>query len=391
MTEHSNDSGDSDGSHVPGFATLAIHAGQDPDPTTGAVVTPIHLASTFAQEAVGKHAGFEYSRTGNPTRASLEATLAALEKARFGFCFASGMAAEDALLRGLHRGDHLIIPNDAYGGTYRLVDKVLQPDGISYTSVDLSDLAALEGAWREETRLVWVETPTNPMLNIVDIESVAEFAHSKGGICIVDNTFATPYLQSPLVLGADAVVHSSTKYLGGHSDVVGGFVGTNDPELAGDLGFIQNATGAVPSPFDCYLIQRGVKTLAIRMDRQCESAAAIAEFLASHSAVDRVLYPGLESHPGHQVARRQMADFGAMISFTLKGGEEAALDVAAKTELFTLAESLGAVESLIEHPGRMTHASTALSPLEVDPALLRLSIGLETLDDLLRDLERALG
>jgi len=374
-----------------GFETLAIHAGQDPDPTTGAVVTPIHLSSTFAQEAVGKHAGFEYSRTGNPTRSSLEATLAALEGARHGFCFASGMAAEDALLRRLKRGDHLIIPNDAYGGTYRLVDKILQPTGISYTPVDLSDPGALASAWEPSTRLVWVETPTNPMLRIVDIEQIAAYARANGATCIVDNTFATPYLQQPLALGADAVVHSSTKYLGGHSDVVGGFVATNDGQLATDLAFIENATGAVPSPFDCYLVQRGAKTLAVRLDRQCESASVIARFLESHRAVDRVLYPGLESHPGHDVAARQMRAFGAMVSFTLAGGEEAALAVASSMEVFTLAESLGAVESLVEHPARMTHASTADSPLSVDPALLRLSIGLETLSDLLWDLERALG
>jgi cystathionine gamma-synthase len=381
------------GSEEPGlgFETLAIHAGQSPDPQTGAVVTPIHLASTFAQDAVGKHAGFEYARTGNPTRASLETTLAALEGARHGFCFASGMAAEDALLRPLRAGDHIVIPNDAYGGTYRLVKRLLEPIGIRSTPADLSDLDALSEVWEGETRLVWVETPTNPMLRIVDIAAVAEFAHENRARCYVDNTFATPYLQQPLSLGADAVVHSSTKYLGGHSDVVGGFVGTNQDSIAEDLGFVQNSAGAVPSPFDCYLLQRGIKTLPVRMDRQCESATLIAEYLATHPAVATVRYPGFDSHPGHKVAAKQMRAFGAMVSFTLAGGEPAALEVASKTEICTLAESLGAVESLIEHPGRMTHLSVAGSPLSVDPALLRLSVGLETVGDLIADLDRALG
>jgi cystathionine gamma-synthase len=374
-----------------GFETLALHAGQDPDPQTGAVVTPIHLASTFAQDAVGKHAGFEYARTGNPTRASLESTLAALEGAEHGFCFASGMAAEDALLRRLRPGDHLVIPDDAYGGTYRLVKQVLEPMGIGFTPADLGDIDALSAVWEESTRLVWIETPTNPMLGIVDIAQVAEFAHENRALCVVDNTFATPYLQQPLSLGADAVVHSSTKYLGGHSDVVGGFAATNDNDLAADLGFIQNAVGAVPGPFDCYLVQRGVKTLAVRMDRQCSSAMAIAEFLSGQPAVASVRYPGFDSHPGHKVAARQMRAFGAMVSFTLRGGEPAALEVASRTEIFTLAESLGAVESLIEHPGRMTHLSVTGSPLSVDPALIRLSVGLEALDDLLWDLEEALS
>jgi cystathionine gamma-synthase len=373
-----------------GFETLAIHAGQEPDPLTGAVVTPIHLSTTFAQSAVGEHSGFEYSRTGNPTRASFESTLAALEGAAHGFAFASGMAAEDALLRRLRPGDHLVIPNDAYGGTYRLVDKVLAPMGITYTPVDLTDPCALASAWQVATRLVWVETPSNPLLHIVDIAKVASFAAERGGLCIVDNTFATPYLQQPLALGADAVVHSSTKYLGGHSDVVGGFIATNNDELAVDLAFIQNASGAVPSPFDCYLTQRGLKTLAVRLDRQCASAAAVADHLVAHSAVSAVRYPGLASHPGHDIASRQMRAYGAMVSFTLQGGEAAALEAARKMEVFTLAESLGAVESLVEHPARMTHASVAGSELSVDPALLRLSIGLETLDDLLWDLDRAL-
>lgn len=375
----------------PGFETLAIHAGQEPDPTTGAVVTPIHLSSTFAQEAVGKHAGFEYSRTGNPTRASLEKTLAVLEGAAHGFAFASGMAAEDALLRRLRPGDHLVIPDDAYGGTFRLVDKLLAPWGIAYTPARLSDLATVEAAWTPATRLVWVETPSNPMLTIVDIDGVASLAHDRGGVCVVDNTFATPYLQQPLALGADAVVHSSTKYLGGHSDVVGGFVATNDDAIATDLAFIQNSAGAVPSPFDCYLVQRGLKTLAVRLDRQCASAAAVAGFLSTHPAVETVMYPGLACDPGHDVASRQMRHYGAMVSFIVRGGEEAALDAVGRLSLFTLAESLGAVESLAEHPARMTHLSVAGSDLSVDPALLRLSVGLEAVDDLVDDLARALS
>jgi cystathionine gamma-synthase len=375
---------------TPGFETLAIHAGQSPDEQTGAVVTPIHLSSTFAQRAVAEHKGFEYARTGNPTRASLETTLSVLEGATHGFCFASGMAAEDALLRRLVEGDHLIIPNDAYGGTFRLVDKVLGPTGISYSAANLADPGALESAWQPGTRLVWIETPSNPMLHIVDIERVASFAHDREALCVVDNTFATPYLQQPLSLGADAVVHSSTKYLGGHSDVVGGFVATSDDELATYLAFMQNATGGVPSPFDCYLVQRGIKTLAVRLDRQCANAAAVAGHLAAHDAVGRVFYPGLESHGGHEVASRQMRAYGAMVSFTMRAGEDAALEAAASMEVFTLAESLGAVESLVEHPARMTHASVADSELSVDPALLRLSVGLESLSDLLWDLDRAL-
>jgi cystathionine gamma-synthase len=374
-----------------GFETRAIHAGQPPDAETGAVVPPIHLASTFAQEAVGEHRGFEYARTGNPTRATLEAALASLESASHGVAFSSGMAAADALLRRVRPGEHVVIPNDAYGGTYRLVAKVLQPAGVDFTPVDLTDAGAVAEAWRPETRLVWVESPSNPLLGIADIAAIAGIAHERGGRCIVDNTFATPYLQQPLALGADAAVHSSTKYLGGHSDVVGGFVATNDEELAADLRFLQNAVGAVPSPFDCYLVLRGVRTLAVRLDRQCENARAVVELLAGHPAVARVHYPGLPDHPGHELAARQMRDFGAMVSFVLRDGEQAALDVVARTRVFTLAESLGAVESLIEHPARMTHASVADSPLAVDPGLVRLSVGIETLDDLLADLKQALG
>ena len=373
------------------FATRAIHAGQDPDPLTGAVVTPIHLASTYAQEAVGVHKGFDYSRTRNPTRVSLETTIASLEGAAHGVAFASGMAAVDAVLRLMAPGDHVIIPNDAYGGTYRLVSSLYARAGVSFSPVELRSPEALEAAWREKTRLVWLETPSNPKLHVIDIKAVSTAAHTHGARCIVDNTFATPYLQLPIELGADAVVHSATKYLGGHSDVVGGLVVTDDDDLAEHLSFVQNSAGAVPSPFDCYLVQRGLKTLAVRLDRQCASARVIAEHLCGHDGVKEVYYPGLERHPDHEVAARQMKDFGAMVSFTLQGGEAAAMKVAAGTKLFTLAESLGAVESLIELPARMTHSSVAGSELEVDPALIRLSVGLEAVEDLLDDLEGALS
>lgn len=303
----------------PGFETLAIHAAQPPDAATGAVIPPLHLATTYAQEAVGVHKGFDYSRTGNPTCSVLEATLAALEGATRGFCFASGMAAEDAVLRSLRPGDNLLIPNDAYGGTWRLITRVYGALGISATPVDLTDVEAVASQWQPSTRLVWVESPSNPLLQVASIGAIAEIAHGHGGWCIVDNTFATPYLQQPLLLGADAVVHSATKYLGGHSDVVGGAVLTSDPVLCEQLGFIQNSAGAVPSPFDCYLVQRGLKTLAVRMERQCSNATAISDFLAGHPAVSQVLYPGLASHPGHVLARSQMRAFGAMVSFILKG------------------------------------------------------------------------
>jgi cystathionine gamma-synthase len=374
-----------------GFETRAIHAGQDPDPATGAVVPPISLATTFAQEAVGKHRGFEYARSGNPTRAALETCLAALEGAAHGLAFASGLAAEDAVLRLLRPGDHLIIPDDAYGGTFRLIDKVWGPLGISHTPVDLRDLDATAAAWRPETRLVWVETPSNPMLSIVDIAAVARVAHEREALVVVDNTFATPYLQQPLALGADVVVHSTTKYLGGHSDVVGGFVATDDAALAERIAFFQNAAGGVPGPMDCYLVLRGAKTLAVRMDRHCANAAAVVDLLVGHPAVAQVLYPGLTSHPGHPVAAEQMRGFGGMVSFVVAAGEEVAMEVARSTKLFTLAESLGAVESLIEHPHRMTHASVAGSALEVHPGLIRLSVGLETAGDLVADLAAALG
>jgi cystathionine gamma-synthase len=371
--------------------TRVVHAGQEPDAATGAVVPPITLASTFVQDAVGDHRGYEYARSANPTRAALETCIAELEGAEHGLAFASGMAAEDATLRAaLDAGDHVIIPADAYGGTYRLVARLYEPAGIAWTAVDHADLDAIAGAWRDETKLVWVETPTNPLLTVVDIAAVAKLAHERGACVVVDNTFATPYLQQPLGLGADVVLHSSTKYLGGHSDVVGGIVALRDAELAERIAFVQNAAGAVPGPFDCYLVLRGIKTLAVRMDRHCENARAVAVLLTEHPAVARVLYPGLPSHPGHDVARRQMRDFGGMVSFTVAAGEEAAIKLVASTRLFTLAESLGAVESLIEHPAEMTHASAAGSPLAVDPALVRLSVGIESAEDLVADLRQAL-
>jgi cystathionine gamma-synthase len=373
-----------------GFETRAIHAGQPPDPVTGAVVTPISLATTFAQDEVGKHGGFEYARSDNPTRRAYETCMASLEGAAHGLSFASGLAAEDAVLRLLRPGDHIVIPHDAYGGTFRLVVRVHGPNGLEWSAADLGELATLDTIWRDTTRMVWIETPTNPMLAVVDIAAVAEFAHAHGAIVVVDNTFATPYLQRPLQEGADIVVHSATKYLGGHSDVVGGFVALDDDERAEEIRFLQNAVGAVPSPFDCYLVLRGLKTLGVRMDRHCANAAAVVALLAAHPAVERVLYPGLAEHPGHVVAQRQMRNFGGMVSFIVKGGEAAALDLVARTDVFTLAESLGAVESLIEHPGRMTHASVAGSPLEVPGALVRLSVGIETADDLVADLAQAL-
>jgi cystathionine gamma-synthase len=375
----------------PGFETRAIHAGQQPDAATGAVVPPVHLASTFRQRAVGDHAGYEYSRSGNPTRTGLESQVAALEGASFGVAFASGLAAEDAVLRAIvGPGDHVILPADAYGGTYRLVDQVHGPAGLAFSPVDLRDPAALEGAWSSRTRLVWMETPSNPMLAVVDIAAIAALAHARGAVVVVDNTFATPYLQRPLDLGADVVVHSTTKYLGGHSDVVGGFVALSDATLADRIRFLQNAVGAVPGPMDCYLVQRGVKTLAVRMERHCANAVAIARFLSEHTSVAVVHYPGLPTDPGHEIAKRQMRAFGGMVAFHHAGGEKAAVAMVGRTKVFMLAESLGAVESLIEHPARMTHASVAGSPLAVDSSLVRLSVGIETIEDLLSDLEQAL-
>jgi cystathionine gamma-synthase len=374
-----------------GFATRCVHGFGGPDPATGAVVPSISLASTFAQDGVGGLvAGYEYSRSANPTRAALEAHVAALEGGGHGLAFASGLAAEDALLRLLAPGDAVVIPDDAYGGTFRLAARVHATSGVDVDAVDLTDLDALAAAWRPGTRMVWIETPTNPMLRIVDVEAVAKLAHERGAIVVVDNTFATPALQRPLALGADVVVHSSTKYLGGHSDVVGGAVVVDDDELAERIAFLQNAAGAVPGPFDCYLVIRGLRTLELRMRRHCESAAVVADALAAHPAVAEVLWPGLPGHPGHDVAARQMQGFGGMVSFRAAGGEAAALAVCGHTEVFTLAESLGAVESLIEHPARMTHASVAGTSNAVPDDLVRLSIGIEDPADLVADLTTAL-
>ena len=382
--------GDTDQSTTWGFETRAVHTGQTPDAASGAVVTPITLSTTFAQVGVGNHKGFEYSRSGNPTRAAWEACGASLEGARHGLAFASGLAAEDNILRLLKPGDRILLGNDAYGGTFRLISKIYGPLGYPWTAVDLTDIEALAAGWPPDTRLVWLETPTNPLLTCFDIEAVAAVAHAHGALVVVDNTFATPYLQQPLALGADIVVHSATKYLGGHSDVVGGFIALDDDGLADRLRFTQNAAGAIPAPFDCYLVLRGAKTLALRMERHCSNARAVVDLLLGHPAVERVLYPQLPDHPGHEAAARQMRDFGGMVSFTVRGGQEAALRVVAATRLFTLAESLGAVESLIEHPGQMTHASAAGSPLEVPDSLIRLSVGIESATDLVADLEQAL-
>jgi cystathionine gamma-synthase len=373
------------------FETRAIHAGQDPEPAYGAVSVPIYQTSTYAQESVGKHKGYDYARTGNPTRTALETVIAALEEGFGGLCFASGMAAESTFFYLLQPGDHVIVADDVYGGTYRLVNRVIREAmGIEFDTVDLTDLEALKKALREETRLVWVETPTNPLLKIIDIAAVADLAHEGGAWCVVDNTFASPYLQQPLKLGADAVIHSATKYLGGHSDVVGGAIVTAQAEMHERLTFLQNAAGGVPGPLDCFLVLRGLKTLALRMDAHCRNAERVAQFLLTHPRVRRVYYPGLPDHPGHDVAKRQMRAFGGMVSFETETEQEA-LDVCGRTKLFFLAESLGGVESLIEHPGRMTHASVAGSPLEVPATLVRLSVGIEHPDDLLEDLAHALA
>ncbi|MGA1324426.1 MAG: cystathionine gamma-synthase [Candidatus Nanopelagicales bacterium] len=376
-----------------GFETRAIHAGQEPDPLTGAVIPPIYQTSTFKQDGVGGlREGYEYSRSANPTRSALEVNLASIESGNFGFAFASGLAAEDTLLRTVLRpGDHIVIPNDAYGGTFRLIARVLKEWGVSFSSAPVDDLEAIQKAMTKETKLIWTETPTNPLLNIADIKAISELAHSYDALLVVDNTFASPYLQQPLTLGADVVLHSTTKYLGGHSDVIGGALVLNRKELAEKVKFHQNAMGAIAGPFDSWLVMRGIKTLGVRMDRHSSNAKAIAEFLSGHKNVSEVFWPGLESHPQYNVAKRQMKDFGGMVSFRVKGGEKEALEVCNKTKIFTLAESLGGVESLIEHPGKMTHASAAGSPLEVPDDLVRLSVGIETLDDLMRDLEQALS
>jgi cystathionine gamma-synthase len=376
-----------------GFNTRAIHAGQEPDPATGAVIVPMHLTTTFKQDGVGGlRGGYEYSRSGNPTRTALHEALAALEEGTTALAFASGLAAEDTLLRTVCRpGDHVVLGGDAYGGTFRLISRVLSEWGLEYTPIHLDDPDEVRAAMRPTTRVIWCETPSNPLLSITDIEATASVAHDGGALLVVDNTFATPYLQRPLILGADVVVHSTTKYLGGHSDVVGGALVVRDAGLGERLAYNHNAMGAVASPFDSWLLLRSLKTLGVRMDRHCANAARVAGFLLESPAVASVLYPGLSSHPGHDVAARQMDGFGGMVSFRLRDGEDAALKVCDRAQLFTLAESLGGVESLIEHPGRMTHASAAGSPLEVPGDLVRLSVGIEDVDDLLADLEQALA
>jgi cystathionine beta-lyase/cystathionine gamma-synthase len=376
-----------------GFATRALHIGQGPDPATGAVVQPIHLATTFAQQGVGRHKGFEYSRSGNPTRAALEENLAGLEDAKHALAFSSGLGAETTLMLLLNPGDHVVYMEDVYGGTFRLFDKVLKRYGMTFTAVDAGDMDAVDRAITPATKLVWLESPTNPLMRIVDIDAVSEVAHSHGAMVSVDNTFATPYLQQPLHLGADFVVHSSTKYIGGHSDVVGGAIMTNNDELEKQLRFHQNAVGAVPSPFDCWLLLRGIKTLALRVDRQSQNAMEVAQALEKNQAVKRVNYPGLPSHPGHAVASRQMRMFGGMLSFEV-AGEEKALRTLERLKLFALAESLGAVESLAEHPALMTHASIPAPErkrIGVGDGLIRLSIGVEDVADLIGDLESALN
>jgi cystathionine beta-lyase/cystathionine gamma-synthase len=373
------------------FETRAIHEGQEPDPATGAVIVPIYQTSTYIQDEVGKHRGYEYSRTGNPTRTALEVCLASLEGGAYGRAFASGMAAETTVMHLLSPGDRVVSVNDVYGGTYRLFTKVYEPKGYIFEFLTAEDVSTrLADALDERTRMVWVETPTNPFLSIVDIRAAAEAAHSVGALCVVDNTFATPYLQRPLELGADIVVHSTTKYLGGHSDVIGGFVAMNDPTVAERIAFLQNALGGVPGPLDSWLVMRGLKTLAVRMREHCANAHRIAEWLAAQPGVERVRYPGLPSHPQHELAKAQMDDFGGMISFELAGSEEDARQVLGATKIWRLAESLGGVESLIEHPGLMTHASLADSPFAVPGNLIRLSVGIESVDDLIADLEQAL-
>jgi cystathionine gamma-synthase len=376
-----------------GFNTRAIHAGQEPDPATGAVIPPVHLTTTYKQDGVGGlRGGYEYSRSGNPTRNALHEALAALEEGSTALAFASGLAAEDTLLRTVCRpGDHVVLGGDAYGGTFRLISRVLSEWGLEYTPVHLADPDEVRAAMRPTTRVIWCETPSNPLLNITDIEATAAVAHDGGALLVVDNTFASPYLQRPLTLGADVVVHSTTKYLGGHSDVVGGALVTRDAGLGERLAYNHNAMGAVAAPFDSWLVLRSLKTLGVRMDRHSANAARVVEYLVDHPAVASVLYPGLPSHPGHDIAAKQMSGFGGMVSVRLREGEDAALKVCDRALVFTLAESLGGVESLIEHPGRMTHASAAGSPLEVPADLVRLSVGIEDVDDLLADLEQALG
>jgi cystathionine gamma-synthase len=371
------------------FETRAIHEGQEPDPATGAVTVPIYQTSTYVQEAVGEHKGYDYSRGANPTRTALQICLASLESAEHGIAFSSGLGAVTTIMHLVAPGDRVVAVNDVYGGVYRMFKQVYEPKGYEFTWVPAEGFSELRSQLDERTRIVWLETPTNPLLNIVDIRAASEAAHSVGALVVVDNTFATPFLQRPLELGADVVLHSTTKYLGGHSDVVGGFAATNDPTIAERLYFLQKSLGAVPGPFDSWLVLRGLKTLAVRMRQHCRNAHAVAGWLTRHPRVDNVLYPGLPTHPGHQIAARQMRDFGGMISFLVESEQEA-VDLAARTKIFQLAESLGGVESLIEHPARMTHASTADAPFAAPRNLIRLSVGLESADDLIADLESAL-
>ncbi len=372
------------------FETLAIHAGQETDPATGAVTPPLHLASTFAQLEVERNQGYIYARINNPTRSAFETSLATLEGAAYGLAFSSGMAAIDAVLRLAQPGDHLILGDDVYGGVFRLVETICKPTGIEVTFVDLTNPEALRSALRPTTRLIWLETPTNPGLKLADIAALADIAHTHGALLAVDNTFASPYLQQPLALGADIVVHSATKYLGGHSDLIGGVIALNNPEIYERLHLLQYTAGAIPSPQDCWLLLRSLKTLPLRMERHCQNARILADWLAEQPAVARVIYPGRADHPQHELAKRQMRDFGGMITVALRGGAEAALALVTRTRLFTLAVSLGGVESLIEVPARMTHASAAESEIAVDPALVRLSVGIEHVADLQADLAEAL-
>jgi cystathionine gamma-synthase len=373
------------------FETRAIHEGQEPDPATGAITTPIYQTSTYLQEAVGKNKGYDYSRSGNPTRTALETCLASLESADHGLAFSSGLGATTTIMHLVSPGERVVCVNDVYGGVYRMFSQVYEPKGYDFTFLSAEEITAgLAEHLDDKTRIVWLESPTNPLLNVIDIAAAAEAAHAVGALVVVDNTFATPYLQRPLELGADIVVHSTTKYLGGHSDVIGGFAATNDPTVAERLRFLQKSLGAVPGPFDAWLVLRGVKTLAVRMRQHCENARQIAAFLTEHEAVERVYYPGLPDHPGHEIAARQMTDFGGMISF-LAASEEAAIRLVGETKVWKLAESLGGVESLIEQPAQMTHASTANAPFAVPPSLVRLSAGIESADDLVADLEHALA
>jgi cystathionine gamma-synthase len=373
------------------FETRAIHVGQDPDPATGAVTTPIYQTSTYVQDAVGVHKGYDYARVANPTRTALQECLASLEGAAYGHAYSSGLGAVTTLMHLLSPGDRVVSVNDVYGGIYRMFSRVYEPKGYVFEYVSAEEASTnLAAHLDERTRFVWLETPTNPALNIVDVAAAAEAAHAVGATVVVDNTFATPYLQQPLALGADVVLHSTTKYLGGHSDVVGGFLATNDSSLSEQLAFLQKSLGAVPGPFDCWLVLRGAKTLAVRMERHCANAAVVAAFLEEHPRVERVLYPGLASHPGHEIAARQMRDFGGMVSFAASD-EKHAVDLVARTKVWRLAESLGGVESLIEHPARMTHASTADAPFAVPGTLIRLSVGLEAVDDLVADLDAVLS